>query len=117
LRLEPNDKDALQTKLFVLLQTEQYDAALSLIGTGDDNAEHAFERTYSLYRVQREQEAAEGLKALKEKDAEDERAALHLEAQLVSPIADISVPSQLINHTELPSRVVSHSVRTIQPAT
>jgi signal recognition particle subunit SRP72 len=87
LRIEPNDKDALQTKLFLLLQTEQYDAALSLIGTGDksSDSEHAFERTYSLYRIQHEQEAAEGLKALKEeKDAENERAVLHLEAQLVS---------------------------------
>jgi signal recognition particle subunit SRP72 len=77
----------LQTKLFVLLQTEQYDAALSLIGTGgkETGSEYVFERTYSLYRVQHEQEATEGLKALKEeKDAEDERAVLHLEAQLVS---------------------------------
>ena len=89
LRIEPNDKDAMQTKLFVLLQTEQYDAALSLIGTGDKGPDsgHAFERTYSLYRVQREQEALEGLKILKEGSDEDERGALHLEAQLVCSVA------------------------------
>lgn len=80
----------MQTKLFVLLQTEQYDTALTLIDAGgkDSNSDYAFERTYSLYRVHREQEATEGLEALKEEDdAEDERAALHLEAQLVSSLA------------------------------
>jgi signal recognition particle subunit SRP72 len=85
LRIDPNDKDALQTKLFLLLQTEQYDAALSLIGNGNkgSDSEHAFERTYSLYRVQREQEAVGGLKVLKEgSNEEDERGVLHLEAQL-----------------------------------
>lgn len=81
LRLEPNDKDALQTKLFLLLQTEQYVAALALIGDGDP---YAFERTYSLYRLQREAEAVNGLKTLKEgADDDDERGVLHLEAQLV----------------------------------
>jgi signal recognition particle subunit SRP72 len=81
----------LQTKLFVLLQTEQYEAALSLIDTGNKTSgpEHVFERTYSLYRVQREQEAAEGLEVLKgDDDAEDGRAALHLEAQLVGSLED-----------------------------
>ncbi|KAF7974660.1 hypothetical protein HWV62_11548 [Athelia sp. TMB] len=82
LRLAPGDKDALQTKLFLLLQTEQYDAALSLIASGNDE-KHIYAKTYSLYRLQREAEATEGLDALKAEDDEDlERGAIHLEAQL-----------------------------------
>jgi signal recognition particle subunit SRP72 len=111
LRIEPNDKDALQTKLFVLLQTEQYEAALSLISTGDksSDSEYAFERTYSLYRVQHEQEAAEGLKGLKEENnAENERAVLHLEAQLVSHLASMGHSWSVTNIRVigLPSRVL-----------
>lgn len=86
LRIEPNDKDALQTKLFLLLQTEQYDAALSIIG--ENSIEHAFERTYSLYRLHHEPEAIDGLKIMKEGNSADERGALHLEAQLVRCVND-----------------------------
>lgn len=77
------DKDALQTKLFLLLQTEQYDAALSLIGTGSE-AGHVYAKTYSRYRLQHEAQAMEELEVLKEESDEDiERGAMHLEAQLV----------------------------------
>jgi signal recognition particle subunit SRP72 len=82
LRLEPNDGDALQTKLFLLLQTDQYNAALSLIGACGDHSSYAFERAYSFYRLQREAEAAEALSVVKQKEGEEERAVLHLEAQL-----------------------------------
>jgi len=82
LRIEPNDKDALQTKLFLLLQTEQYDAALSIVDNGDSGNEHAFERTYALYRLHRELEAVDGLKVIKEVNTADERGVSHLEAQL-----------------------------------
>ncbi|KAF9645922.1 hypothetical protein BDM02DRAFT_3156737 [Thelephora ganbajun] len=79
LRLEPADKDATQTKLFLLLQTEQYPAALSLA----DSAEHAFEfgRAYSLYRLHREHEAAAVLAGIKS-TAGSNRGVDHLEAQL-----------------------------------
>lgn len=79
LRLEPSDQDAAQTKLFLLLQTEQYGAALSLI---DSQGDHAFEKAYSLYRLHQEAEV-EGLVAeMKKTPSEDERGVIHLEAQL-----------------------------------
>ncbi|KAI9465214.1 hypothetical protein BJY52DRAFT_1202380 [Lactarius psammicola] len=69
LRLVPDDKDAKQTKLFLLLQTERYNDALALLESSDESS--AFERTYSLYRLQQLDEAAQLLGKL-----------LHLEAQL-----------------------------------
>jgi signal recognition particle subunit SRP72 len=80
LRIEPKDQDALQTKLFLLLQTEQYNSALALI---DANDEYAFERAYSLYRVNQEQGAREALEVTKKQKGEDDRGAIHLEAQMV----------------------------------
>ena len=87
LRLEPTDKDALQTKLFLFLQTEQYAAALALA----ISAEHAFDfgRAYSLYRLHREHEAAAVLEEVKSA-AGSNRGVGHLEAQLV---CFITVPS------------------------
>jgi signal recognition particle subunit SRP72 len=76
LRLVPDDNDAKQTKLFLLLQTERYNDALSLL----DEAS-AFERTYSLYRLQQLDEAAQLLGKVKQRH-EQNRGALHLEAQL-----------------------------------
>jgi len=79
LRLDPADMDALQTKLFLLLQTEQYPAALALA----DSAGHAFKfgRAYSLYRLHREHEAAVVLDGIKS-TAGSNRGVNHLEAQL-----------------------------------
>jgi len=82
LRLEPADVDAQQTKLFLLLQTEQYSAALSLIESHSDPNQHAYERAYSLYRMQRESEARDILEDIKEAKGEDDRGVVHLEAQL-----------------------------------
>ncbi|KAF9496334.1 hypothetical protein BDN71DRAFT_1389626 [Pleurotus eryngii] len=79
LRLEPADPDARQTKLFLLLQTEQYDAALELIKSRKDENQNVFERAYSLYRLQREVEAAEQLESLEEGG---HRGVVHLRAQL-----------------------------------
>ncbi|GLB38054.1 putative TPR-like repeat [Lyophyllum shimeji] len=79
LRLEPNDIDANQTKLFLLLQAEQYDAALSFIENSD---QHAFEKAYSLYRLQQEDEARQVLQEIKQQEGEEDRGVLHLEAQL-----------------------------------
>ena len=87
LRLEPADEDALQTKLFLLLQTEQYAAALTLT----DSAEHGFDfgRAYSLYRLHQEHEAAVVLEKIKSTVGSN-RGVNHLQAQLVRIIA---VPS------------------------
>ncbi|EGN91808.1 hypothetical protein SERLA73DRAFT_191980 [Serpula lacrymans var. lacrymans S7.3] len=81
LRLEPEDKDASQTKLFLLLQTEQYGTALSLVNTDHSDSKYAFERAYAMYRLQHEPEAASVLDDIK-KAKTGERGVLHLEAQL-----------------------------------
>ena len=83
--MDPKDADARQTKLFLLLQTEQYSAALSLIDSDDDHAHHAYERAYSLYRLSHESEARDVLKSIKaDQNTEDSRGLVHLEAQLAS---------------------------------
>lgn len=76
----------LQTKLFLLLQSEQYSAALDLIDSLTDPATRAYEKAYAFYRLHRENEAIEllpRLKALQVSDALYKRGVLHLEAQLV----------------------------------
>lgn len=84
LRLEPHDADALQTKLFLLLQTEQYNDALNLVGNDKDKSQHAFEQAYSLYRLNNEAEARAVLKAIQDEKGEtSDRGVVHLEAQLV----------------------------------
>ena len=81
--MDPKDADARQTKLFLLLQTEQYSAALSLIDSDDDLAHHAYERAYSLYRLSHESEARDVLKSIKaDQNTENSRGLVHLEAQL-----------------------------------
>ncbi|PCH35501.1 hypothetical protein WOLCODRAFT_139916 [Wolfiporia cocos MD-104 SS10] len=88
LRIEPHDPDALQTKLFLLLQTEQYVTALSLVDslTGDGEGSSKvfeFEKAYSLYKLHREDEATEVLNDIKRgKESEENRGVMHLEAQL-----------------------------------
>ena len=85
LKLDSKDEDALQAKLFLLLQTEQYEAALSLIDSFD-NSSHKFEKAYALYRLQRETEAAELLSEVNQIQNTDEfyhRGVMHLEAQVV----------------------------------
>jgi len=79
LRLAPNDKDARQTKLFLLLQTERYNDAIALLEPSDESS--TFERTYSLYRLQHLDEAVQLLGKVKQRH-EQNRGALHLEAQL-----------------------------------
>ncbi|THV07976.1 hypothetical protein K435DRAFT_642713 [Dendrothele bispora CBS 962.96] len=81
LRLDPTDPDALQTKLFLYLQTEQYAPALEIIAsTGKEK--HAFEKAYAYYRLQREDEASSVLEEIKEKNGVEDRGVMHLEAQL-----------------------------------
>lgn len=91
LRLDPDDKDALKTKLFLLLQTEQYDSALALIDSGDQAATQ-FEKSYTLYRMHREPEARVVLQELRGQES-SHRGALHLEAQLVRLLPPCSLPS------------------------
>ncbi|KAJ6529380.1 hypothetical protein B0H19DRAFT_1193826 [Mycena capillaripes] len=84
LRLSPSDPDALQTKLFLLLTTDQSAAAITLIeslnGEGSNELRYTFERAYALYCLHKRDEARAALS----QDAEgvDERAVRHLEAQL-----------------------------------
>ncbi|KAK7449833.1 hypothetical protein VKT23_013309 [Stygiomarasmius scandens] len=80
LRLDPSDPDARKTKLFLYLQTEQYLPALEIISKEGDA--HAFEKAYAYYRLQKEDEADKVLEGIKEKDGEDNRGVMHLEAQL-----------------------------------
>lgn len=81
--VNPEDKDALQTRLFLLLQTEQYDKALSIIGNVNNEKSNCnFEKAYALYRLHNEAEAAAVLAQIKDSQR-DHRGVLHLEAQLV----------------------------------
>ncbi|KAF9525010.1 hypothetical protein CPB83DRAFT_860398 [Crepidotus variabilis] len=82
LRLEPSDQDAQRTKLFLLLQIEQYDEALLLIGSSQDPKAYSYERAYTLYRKQQETESRGILETLKQEKGEDDRGIVHLEAQL-----------------------------------
>lgn len=90
--------DARQTKLFLLLQTEQYEAALALIDLEGKETHHAYERAYTFYRLQNESEAREILKVIKEEKSDNDRAITHLEAQLVrlACVSDSRNPYQLL---------------------
>ncbi|KAI0667031.1 hypothetical protein C8Q78DRAFT_929554, partial [Trametes maxima] len=118
LRLDPHDADALQTKLFLLLQTDQYAAALALIGGEDDD--HAFEKAYSLYRLHREDEATDVLKRLKAQEVEDDRGHTHLEAQLAyrqgSYQIAVDLYSQLLDTAEPDSEEQSDIITNLEAA-
>jgi signal recognition particle subunit SRP72 len=116
LRLEPNDVDATQTKLFLLLQTEQYLAALSWMG--DDTSQHAFERAYSLYRLQREVDTSELLNQIRAAGKED-RGVLHLTAQMVRSQVVVRTHPCTFTHSlslELSPRIIPNSIRYLQSA-
>jgi signal recognition particle subunit SRP72 len=93
LRLVPDDNDARQTKLFLLLQTERYSDALALLGAS--NQASVFERAYSSYRLQHIDEAVHLLEGIKQR-REQNRGALHLEAQLVRSIWASEAQSELV---------------------
>ncbi|KAJ3807824.1 hypothetical protein EV368DRAFT_41947 [Lentinula lateritia] len=91
LRIDPTDADAIQTKLFIYLQKEEYQKALELIDEEPPlNAESKpklFEKAYALYRLKREADAEAILVEIRrneemEADEEEERGVMHLEAQL-----------------------------------
>lgn len=87
LRINSKDSDALQAKLFLLLQTEQYDAALALISeNGSEGTGREFEKAYALYRLHRESDAGDVLSNVKGGHGPSDfhsRGIIHLEAQLV----------------------------------
>lgn len=86
LRINSKDSDALQAKLFLLLQTEQYDAALALISeNGSEGTGREFEKAYALYRLRRESDAGDVLSNVKGGHGPSDfhsRGIIHLEAQL-----------------------------------
>ncbi|KAF8181838.1 hypothetical protein BJ912DRAFT_1023532 [Pholiota molesta] len=77
-----NDWDLRRTKLFLLLQIEQYNEALALIDSDEGPDQYAYERAYALYRLQRASEAREILESIKKNKGEEDRGIIHLEAQL-----------------------------------
>jgi hypothetical protein len=110
LRLVPDDNDARQTKLFLLLQTERYSDALALLG--DSNQSSVFERAYSSYRLQHLDGAVSLLDGIKQR-REQNRGALHLEAQLVSSIWASEAQSEFVLLPELQTGQLSDSPRLI----
>ncbi|KAI0319276.1 hypothetical protein OF83DRAFT_1055248 [Amylostereum chailletii] len=94
--LDPQDKDAPQTKLFLLLQTDQYAPALAMVDSSR-GSDGSFERAYSLYRLHREPEAKSVLKNLKTERLED-RGLVHLEAQLSYREGDYETAFDHYNH-------------------
>ncbi|KAF9047597.1 hypothetical protein BJ165DRAFT_1526887 [Panaeolus papilionaceus] len=97
LRLEPSDPDAQQTKLYLLLQTEQYDAALTLIDQDNNKDTLAYEKAYSFYRLQRESDAKDLLTTIKAQNGDDDRGVVHLEAQLSYREGTYEVAFELYN--------------------
>ncbi|KAI0262183.1 hypothetical protein BC834DRAFT_925285 [Gloeopeniophorella convolvens] len=108
LLLDPTDKDAQQTKLFLLLQTERYNDALTLLES--INQSSAFERAYSLYRLQRLDEATQLLDEIKQEQGGN-RGVQHLEAQLSYRKGDyqsaFDLYNQLLDSSD--SRTEEHS--------
>ncbi|KAJ7638840.1 hypothetical protein FB45DRAFT_827430 [Roridomyces roridus] len=82
LRIEPADSDALQTKLFLLLTTDQPAVALSLIESlsGGSDLRYSLEQAYALYCLHKKEEASTALSRTTE--GVDQRGVRHLEAQL-----------------------------------
>jgi len=89
LRLNTNDEDAFETKLALLLQTDQYGAALELSETLFADKQRVtfpnlFGKAYALYRLNREPEAADIVQSIAPEGIHEERGVLHMEAQIVS---------------------------------
>ncbi|KZT61153.1 hypothetical protein CALCODRAFT_464531 [Calocera cornea HHB12733] len=79
LKLLPDDRDAAETKLYLLLQLEQYEQALELISAFP--LDLTFERAYCLYRLHSRDEAFILLEQLRVAGTQ-QRGCEHLEAQL-----------------------------------
>lgn len=100
LRLTPDDADVLQTKLFLLLQTDQYSRSFEIVesmssGAGSSKSSTDLEKAYLLYRLHKEKEAKAIVDKVKEAGDVPSGGFDHLEAQLVS--VQCSVVSSLIS--------------------
>ena len=91
LLLKPNDADVLQTKLFLLLQTEQYAPAFEL-ASATTGIDLDYQRAYSMYRLNQEAEAASLIGNIKQRDLGEDvlRGVDILDAQLVRPFSSSS---------------------------
>ncbi|KAI0035592.1 hypothetical protein K488DRAFT_43016 [Vararia minispora EC-137] len=118
LALDAQDGDALQTKLFLLLQTDQYILALTMLDSRE-GFDGKFERAYSLYRLQRETEAERVLGGLKAAGQGD-RGIQHFEAQLSYRQGDyqtaFDIYNQLLDTSELQSEEHSDISTNLQAA-
>jgi signal recognition particle subunit SRP72 len=83
--------NALQTLLFLLLQTDQYDLALDTIESASQSDKLEFEKAYCLYRLHEEEKAKQLVESLRQTEGgsvgleqESARRLAHLEAQIVS---------------------------------
>ncbi|KAF8514620.1 hypothetical protein JB92DRAFT_2918755, partial [Gautieria morchelliformis] len=87
LRLEPNDPDALQTKLSLLLHTDQHASALAISETLMEGEQQTtfplvFGKAYALYRLSREVEAHDIVQNIKPQGDNQERGVMHMKAQI-----------------------------------
>ncbi|CAE6388539.1 unnamed protein product [Rhizoctonia solani] len=95
LRLTPDDTDVIQTKLFLLLQTDQYARALDIVNTlssGSDSRQ--LEKAYLLYRLHKEKEAKAIVDQAKGKGA-SEGGFAHLDAQIAYRLGDYTASKEI----------------------
>lgn len=86
--------NALQTLLFLLLQTDQYALALDTIESASQNDKLEFEKAYCLYRLHEEEKAKQLVESLRQTEGgavglehESARRLAHLEAQIVGDLS------------------------------
>ncbi|KAL1759015.1 hypothetical protein FB107DRAFT_258043, partial [Schizophyllum commune] len=89
LKLDPNDADALQAKIYAMMEADQHAGALDILGP-----QHQYERAYSLYKLQREGEARKILDTI---TPQDDRSVLVLRAQICYREGDYATACDLYN--------------------
>ncbi|KAI4519300.1 hypothetical protein K525DRAFT_241411 [Schizophyllum commune Loenen D] len=89
LKLDPNDADALQAKIYAMMEADQHAGALDILGP-----QHQYERAYSLYKLQREAEARDILDTI---TPQDDRSVLVLRAQICYREGDYATACDLYN--------------------
>ncbi|CUA66973.1 hypothetical protein RSOLAG22IIIB_02883 [Rhizoctonia solani] len=95
LRLTPSDTDVVQTKLFLLLQTDQYARALEIVDNlSGGNESKQLEKAYLLYRLHKEKEAKAIVDQTKSKGASDGGFA-HLDAQISYRTGEYSASKEI----------------------
>ncbi|TRM57407.1 hypothetical protein BD626DRAFT_412163 [Schizophyllum amplum] len=97
LKLDPSDADALQAKIYAMMEADQHAVALNVLGP-----QHQYERAYSLYKLQREAEARDILDTI---TPADERSVIVLRAQICYRDGDYAATcdfyNQLLDQPEL----------------